>query len=202
VGFLTPAFGQLILFFATLFFFLLVRPQLFRALILLPSERGARLRTLGILRGIEQDLTRYLGTVSVINIAVGVATGIIVDVIGYPNAALWGVLAFLLNYLPYVGPAIMILVLFTVGLVTFPSLIEAAIAPICFLALTTVEGYLITPNIIGKRHALNPFAVLLALAFWTWLWGPVGTFLAVPLLITGNLAIHHFLVEEKGTLPG
>lgn len=202
VEFLTPAFGQLILFFATLFFFLLVRPQLLRTLILLPSEREARLRTLRIIHAIEQDLTQYLGTVTLINIAVGAATGIIVHVLGYPNAALWGALAFLFNYLPYVGPAIMLVVLFIVGLVTFPFLLEAAIVPICFMALTTVEGNLITPNIIGKRLELNPFAVLLALAFWTWLWGPVGTFLAVPLLITGSLAIEHFLVEEKGKLPG
>ena len=83
-------------------------------------------------------------------------------------------LAALLNYVPYVGPAVMVIVLFGVGLVTFPSLGHAFIAPLGLIVLTTAEGHFVTPTIVGRRLTLNPLLVFLALAFWTWMWGPIG----------------------------
>jgi predicted PurR-regulated permease PerM len=100
-----------------------------------------------------------------------------------------------------VGPAFVVLVLFAVGLVSFPSLAYAALAPALFIGLTTIEGHLVTPNIIGRRLTLNPLAVFLSLVFWTWLWGPVGTFLSVPFLIFGLVIVNH-LVADEGELPG
>jgi predicted PurR-regulated permease PerM len=90
------------------------------------------------------------------------------------------VLAFVFNYVPYIGPAVMVFLLFCVGLVIFPSLGYALIAPIFFAALTTIEGHFVTPNIVGRNLSLSPLIVFLALAFWTWLWGPIGAFLATP----------------------
>ena len=87
-----------------------------------------------------------------------------------------------MNYVPYVGPAVMVVALFGVGLVTFPSLGHALIAPIGLIALTTMEGHFVTPTIVGRRLTLNPLLVFLALAFWTWLWGPFGAVLAVPIV--------------------
>jgi predicted PurR-regulated permease PerM len=107
-----------------------------------------------------------------------------------------------LNYIPYVGPACIAFILFAVGLVTFPSLTYALAPPAAFVALTTLEGHIITPTILGRRLTLNPLAVLLALAFWTWLWGPMGAFLAVPLTIVSLVTINHLFPAEESKLPG
>ncbi len=128
---------------------------------------------------------------------VGLITAIAVYLIGFPNPVLWGVLASIFNYVPYIGPAVMVFVLFGVGLVIFPSLGYAMIAPIFFAALTTIEGHFVTPNIIGRNLSLSPMIVFLALAFWTWLWGPIGAFLATPILIIGLVVSKHFLPEEE-----
>jgi predicted PurR-regulated permease PerM len=194
---LTPAIGQLVLFFGTLFFFLMGGPGLRAYLVLLSRNRDARLRTLRILDDIEHNLSRYMGTVSMVNVGVGLITAIAVYLMGFPNAVLWGVLAFVFNYVPYIGPAVMVFLLFCVGLVIFPSLVYALIAPIFFAALTTIEGHFVTPNIVGRNLSLSPLIVFLALAFWTWLWGPIGAFLATPILIVGLVVSKHFLPEEE-----
>jgi predicted PurR-regulated permease PerM len=92
-------------------------------------------------------------------------------------------------------------VLLGVGLVTFPDLGHALVAPGLYLAFTTLEGHFITPSIMGKRLLLNPLTVFLALVFWTWIWGPVGAFLAVPILIVSLVAIHHMFPKEDPVLP-
>jgi predicted PurR-regulated permease PerM len=193
---LTPAIGELVLFFGT-FFFLMGGPRLRAYLVLLSRNRDARLRTLRILDDIEHNLTRYMGTVSIVNMGVGLITAIAVYLMGFPNPVLWGVLAFIFNYVPYIGPAVMVFVLFCVGLVVFPSLGHALIAPLFFVALTTIEGHFVTPNIVGRNLSLSPSIVFLALAFWTWLWGPIGAFLATPILIIGLVVSKHFLPEEE-----
>ena len=114
---------------------------------------------------------------------------------------IFGLLAALLNYVPYVGPAVMVVILFGVGLVTFPSLGHALLAPLGFIALTTAEGHFITPTIVGRRITLNPLLVFLALAFWTWLWGPIGAFLAAPLSIVGIVVFNHLFPNEDVKLP-
>jgi len=91
--------------------------------------------------------------------------------------------------------------LFAVGLVTFTTLAHALVAPLIFLALATLEGHFITPGIMGKRLTLNPLTVFLSLVFWTWLWGPVGAFLAVPLLIVGLVVIDHLFPDDEPELP-
>jgi len=202
LGFLTPAVSQLIIFVATLFFVLISQSQLRRNLILLFAGQEARLRAIHVLNEIEEDLARYAATVTAINAALGCLTAIGAYVIGLPNAVLWGVLAFLCNFVPYLGPAFVLCVLFGVGLINFPSLGHALIAPAFYVALTTLEGHFITPNIVGQRFTLTPLAVFLALVFWTWLWGPVGGFLAVPILIVGLTVLNHVFLEEDKALPG
>jgi predicted PurR-regulated permease PerM len=108
----------------------------------------------------------------------------------------------LLNYIPYLGPACMALMLFAVGLVTFSSFGEVLIAPALLIALTTLEGHLITPTVLGRHLTLNPLAVFLAIAFWTWLWGPLGAFLAVPLLIVALVIQGHVFPADEIKLPG
>jgi len=121
--------------------------------------------------------------------------------VGLPNPLLWGVLAAVLNYIPYIGPAVMIGTLGVVGLLLYPTIQEAAVAPLLYLALATVEGQFITVTLMGRRLEINPFAVFLSIAFCTWFWGPVGAFLGVPLLIALSVALEHAFEDEKPDLP-
>jgi predicted PurR-regulated permease PerM len=200
--FLTPAIGQIVAFLGTLFFFLLGRTQLRQVMVIFFEQREARLRVLRILNDIESNLTSYLSVVVVINFCVGLGAAAIALVVGLPNALAWGILAFTLNFIPYLGALIMQVVLFLVGLIVFPTLGQALIAPLLYLAFTTLEGHFITPSIMGKRLFLNPLTVFLALIFWTWLWGPMGAFLAVPLLIMMLVAINHLFPSDDPVLPG
>ena len=197
----TPAIGQILIFFGTLFFMLLGRTRLRRVLIAFFDEREARLRMIKIMNDIEHNLTGYLSVVALINIGVGICGGFAAWVTGLPDPVAWGVLAFILNFIPYIGALMMEAALLVVGLVTFPTLAQALVAPLIFLALATLEGHFITPSIMGQRLTLNPLTVFLALVFWTWLWGPVGAFLAVPLLIVALVVVDHLFPEDEPDLP-
>jgi predicted PurR-regulated permease PerM len=107
-----------------------------------------------------------------------------------------------LNYIPYIGPACMVVILLGIGLISFPSLGYALVPPAAFVVLTTLEGHVVTPAILGRQLVLNPLAVLIALAFWTWLWGPMGAFLAVPFTIIGLVTIGHLFPSDESKLPG
>src|SRR5215470_4234976 len=197
----TPAIGQTFIFFGTLFFILLGRARLRRVLVALFDQREARLRTLKIMNDIERNLTGYLSVVTIINVAVGICGGVAALVAGLPDPMAWAVLGFILNFIPYIGALIVEVAMFMVGLVTFPTLTQALLAPVLFLALATLEGHFVTPSIIGHRLTLNPLTVFLSLVFWTWLWGPVGAFLAVPLLIMALVVIGHLFREDEPELP-
>jgi predicted PurR-regulated permease PerM len=197
----TPAIGQILIFFGALFFMLLGRTQLRRVLIAFFDEREARLRTIKIMNDIEHNLTGYLSVVTLINLGVGLCGGFAAWVTGLPDPVAWAVLAFILNFIPYIGALMMEAALLMVGLVTFTTLAHALVAPLIFLALATLEGHFITPGIMGKRLTLNPLTVFLSLVFWTWLWGPVGAFLAVPLLIVALVVIGHLFPENEPELP-
>lgn len=199
---LTPAIGQLFLFFVTLFFFLASRDDLRNNFVSVFATREARLRALRILNDVERNVANYLGTVSVINFCVGILVTIGAFVIGLPNPAAWGVLAFVLNYIPYLGPAIVVAALFAVGLISFPSLGYALLAPALYVGMSVIEGQFVTPSVIGHRLTVSPLTIFLSLAFWIWLWGPLGALLAVPLLIVGMVAVNHIFPKEEGVLPG
>jgi len=201
VAFLTPAAGQLLLFFGTLLFFLAGQIALRRRLVFMFSDQEARLRFLRIMNDIERNLAGYLAGVTLINAVLGTIVAVGTWLVGLPNPAIFGLLAALLNYVPYVGPAIMVVVMFGVGLVTFPLLGQAFLAPAGLVALCTLEGHFITPTIVGRRMTLNPLLVVLALAFWTWMWGPIGAFLAVPLSIIGLVVSSHVFPSEQLKLP-
>ncbi len=201
VAFVTPAAGEVILFFFTLMFFLVGQIHLRNQVIALFSHRDSKLRFLKIMKDIEGNLAGYLTVVTGINVTLGIVIGVGAWLIGLPNPAIFGLLAALFNYLPYVGPAVMVVVLFSVGLVTFPSLGHALIAPLGLIAITTAEGHFITPTIVGRRLTLSPLLVFLALAFWSWMWGPIGAFLAVPLSIVGLVVFNHLFPNDDVVLP-
>ena len=144
----------------------------------------------------------YVAIVTVINAALGTIVAGGAWLIGLPSPLILGLLAMLLNYLPYVGPACMATILFAVGFVSFPSLGLAFVAPASLIVLATLEGHLITPTVLGHRLTLDPLAVILAIAFWSWLWGPMGAFLAVPLLIVAMVIVGHIFPSYDIKLPG
>jgi predicted PurR-regulated permease PerM len=199
--FLSPTFAEFLLFIATLILFIASWKDLRRALIMNFGDRTARLRTLRIINEIEEHLGNYLLMVTTINVGVGITTGVICALTGMPNAAGLGALAATLNFIPIIGPVAMFVVLVGVGLVAFPTIGAGLIAPIAFAVLTFLEGHFITPTIVGRRLALNALAVFMALAFWTWLWGPMGAFLSSPLLIVALIIKEHLMPVDSPQLP-
>jgi predicted PurR-regulated permease PerM len=199
--FLSPTFTEFLLFFATLILFIASWRDLRRALIMNFADHAARLRTLRILNEIEGHLGGYLLTVTMINVGVGIATGIICAVTGMPNPAGLGALAATLNFFPIIGPVAMFVVLTVVGVIAFSTLGAGLIAPLAFVGITFLEGHFVTPTIIGRRLELNALAVFMALAFWTWLWGPMGGFLSSPLLIVALILKEHLMPVESPQLP-
>jgi len=199
--FLSPTFAEFLLFIATLILFIASWRDLRRALILNFGERSWRLRTLRILNEIEEHLGNYLLVVTTINVGVGIATGLVCAVTGMPNPAGLGALAAILNFIPIIGPVAMFAVLVVVGIVAFPTIGAGLLAPAMFAAMTFLEGHFLTPMIVGRRLAVNALAVFLALAFWTWLWGPMGAFLSSPLLIVALIVKEHLMPPDSPQLP-
>jgi predicted PurR-regulated permease PerM len=199
--FLSPTFTEFLLFAATLILFIASWRDLRRALVMTFGERDTRLRTLRILNEIEVSLGSYLLMVTAINLGVGAATGIICAATGMPNPAGLGALAATLNFFPIIGPVATFAVLTAVGVMSFSTLSAGLMAPLAFVGLTFLEGHFVTPTIIGRRLELNALAVLMALAFWTWLWGPMGGFLSSPILIVGLILKEHLMPADAPQLP-
>jgi predicted PurR-regulated permease PerM len=196
LGTLTPALGQMVVFFATLFFFLAGRETVRRRFLTFWTDRRARLDALHFLSDVETSLAGYFAVIAAINLALGVLLGVVAYLVGLPNPLVWAVLAFLLNFLPYIGPAVTIVMLLGVGLMTFDSLVQTLAAPVVFFVASIIEGEFVTPSIVGLRLALSPLLVFVAVAFWTWFWGPFGALLAVPLLIIATVAISHAFPKD------
>lgn len=196
-----PGIGQMLIFLGTLFFMLLGRAQMRRMMVAVARTREAKLNVLKMLNETEQDLTSYFGTIAMINLCVGLGAGLIAWATGMPSPLAWAVLGFILNFIPYIGALMMELAMFLVGLVVFPTLTQALIPPLLYLVMGTLEGHFITPSIMGRQLTLHPLTVFLSLVFWTWLWGPIGAFLAVPLLIVGVVAAEHIMPKEEPALP-
>ena len=201
IEFLSPTFTEFLLFFATLVLFIASWKDLRRALILTFGDHDARLRTLRILNEIEVHLGNYLLTVTLINVGVGIATGIVCALTHMPNPAGLGALAATLNFIPIIGPVATFAILVVVGVVALPTLGAAVMAPMAFVGIAFMEGHFVTPTIIGRRLSLNALAVFLGLAFWTWLWGPMGAFLSSPLLIVALIIKEHLLPDSSPQLP-
>jgi predicted PurR-regulated permease PerM len=199
--FLSPTFTEFLLFFATLVLFIASWRDLRRGLIMNFGGRETRLRTLRILNEIEVQLGSYLLTVTIINTGVGIAAGVVCALTHMPNPAGLGALAATLNFLPIIGPVAMFVVLTVVGVIALPTIGAGLIAPLAFVGIVFLEGHFVTPTIIGRRLELNALAVFMGLAFWTWLWGPMGGFLSSPLLIVALILKEHLLPVHSPQLP-
>ena len=199
--FLSPTLTEFLLFVATLILFIATWRDLRRKMVMTFADHDARLRTLRILNAIESSLGGYLIMVTAINAGVGIATGLICAAAGMPNPAGLGALAAVLNFFPIIGPVVMFVILTAVGIISFPTLGGGLVAPAGFVLMTFMEGHFITPAIVGRQLQLNALAVFMALAFWTWLWGPMGGFLASPILIIGLVLKEHLRPDDSPQLP-
>ncbi|TBW40386.1 AI-2E family transporter [Siculibacillus lacustris] len=197
---LTPALGEFFVFFATLAFFVAGRVALRRRMILVWTERERRLAAIRILNAIEEALALYFATTATIYAGVGVATAVIAAASGLANPILWGMLAFTASFIPYLGAGLIALALAAGGLVGHPGSVWAMVPAGAFLIVHLVSENAVIPAFLGRRLEINPFVVFVAIVFWSWMWGPVGAMLAVPLLLVAD-TIHDELRPSRGALP-
>jgi predicted PurR-regulated permease PerM len=145
-----------------------------------------------LVQNVERGMSRYLATITVINICLGIVTAIAMWLMGLPNPILWGVMASTLNYVPHVGAFITLCVLFLVGALAHQSLWWGAAAASLFALLTTIESYFVTPLMLSRSLELSPLAVILSILFFGWLWGIGGGLLAAPLLAVIKIVCDQF----------
>ncbi len=190
-GILTSAVSNIASVFTTLLvtlllaFFLLASGDMFYIKLVEAFPKfGDKKRALRIVYGIERSVSRYLLSITIINAALGLVIGLGLMAVGMPQPAIWGVLAFLLNFLPYIGPMAGVALVAAASLVQFPQLSYALIAPAIYIVAAGIEGQLITPYVLGRRLELNTVSVFLTVVFWAWLWGIAGALMAVPFLVS------------------
>jgi predicted PurR-regulated permease PerM len=164
-------------------FFLLVSGDTFlrRLVEVLPHFRNKR-QAVDISQQIESDISAYLATITLMNAGVGVATGIVAAACGLGDPMLWGVIAFLLNYVPILGPMIGVITFLFAGLLSIDTLWVAFLPAGLYLAIHMIEGETVTPMLLARRFTINPVLVIVALVFWYWMWGVPGAILATPML--------------------
>ena len=149
----------------------------------MPTLRDKK-RAVEISHEIQQNISKYLFSVSLINIGLGLVVSGGLYFMGVPNAAMWGMGVAVLNFVPYFGPIAGVIVLATVGLLSFDTLGKGLLPPAWYLLLHLLEANLITPVLLGRRFTLNPVVICVSLIFWTWLWGVPGALLSVPILVS------------------
>ncbi len=174
------------------------------------EDRGKRLTH--FLVHIQLDIASYLSTITIIYLVVGSITAIAMALLGVPSPVLWGVTAAALHFIPFLGPAATFFIISVVSLMTFDTWPRIVLPPLVYFCLAGLEGYFVTPMILGRRLTLNPIMVFVAILFWGWMWGVIGVFLAVPVLAALKIICDEIewlkpvgLVlcsdKEKGKLP-
>jgi predicted PurR-regulated permease PerM len=178
-------FAQMAITLGLLYMLLAQGRKTVRALVRRVSDRS---RFVAFMNAVQEKFSTYVRSLTAINLAVGLLTGLAMFAIGLPNPAIWGVLAFFLNFLPFVGPFAMIAVLTLAGIASFEAPLQIAAAPAAFAMINAVECYAVTPVVMGRKMTLTPILVFLSMLFWTWCWGMPGAFLAAPIAVFGKLA--------------
>ena len=175
-----------------LLYFLLAVGDLFlqKLIRVLPQFKDKKM-AVAIARETEASISTYLFTVTLVNLTLGTVVTLIMLAVGMPNPMLWGTLAALAEFIPYLGSTALLATLTLAGLVTFPSVGHALLVPGSYLAVNVVQANFISPVVLGRRLTLNPVAILVGLIFWWWIWGVAGAFIAVPLLATFKIFCDH-----------
>ncbi len=174
-----------------LFFFLASGDLFLSKLVHVLPTLSDKKKAVQIAREVERNISRYLVTITIINVGIGVASGFLFWAFGLPNPALWGAVAGAMNFIPTVGALSVAAVITLVATVTFPSLSHALLLPAAFLGITITTGTFISPILMGQRLTLNPVVIFLGLSFWGWLWGIPGALLAVPMLAMFKIFCDH-----------
>lgn len=172
--------------------FLLASGDLFlQKLIRAVSTLSDKKRSLRIVHDVEFEVSRYLITITGINICLGVLVGTAMALLGMPDPVVWGVAVALLNFIPFIGAIVGIALAAAVALITFPDIGQAMLPPLVYLGFHLLESWIVTPLTLGRRLELNAVAILVALAFASWMWGIVGALIAVPLLVVVKAFCDH-----------
>jgi predicted PurR-regulated permease PerM len=197
------------LFFALLviFFFLAGWTAMRKKTIVSRGSFEGALTTARVIQQVVDATSTYLGTITLINIGLGALTAGALWLLGMPSPIMWGGIVAVANYIPYLGPIVCALLLFTGGLMTYPDIWGAMAPPAAFICFHLIEANFFTPMVVGHRLTISPLSILISLSFWAWVWGTTGALLAVPLLIimktifsaAGTPDIAGFLFEH-GTL--
>ncbi|MEY2510568.1 MAG: hypothetical protein QOE26_1331 [Verrucomicrobiota bacterium] len=175
-----------------LLYFLMAYDGVFlNKIIRITPRLGDKKRAVSIMREIEIQISRYLLTITAINICLGFAVGTTVHFLGMRNPIMWGVMVAMLNFVPYLGALTGIICMTLGAVLSFDSLGYALIIPASYLLIAVLEGNFITPMVLGRSLTLNPVIILIALAFWGWMWGISGMILAVPILATFKIFCDH-----------
>jgi predicted PurR-regulated permease PerM len=175
-----------------LLFFLLASGDLFmRKLVRVLPTLTDKKKAVGLARTIQSAMAQYLFTITCINVGLGVATALLMQLLGMPNPLLWGVMVALFNFIPYVGAAVSGIILTIVAFVTFSDLHDILLVPLLYFSLETIEGQFITPYLTGRSLTLNPVMIFVSMLLWAWLWGVVGALMAVPILMTLKIFCDH-----------
>ncbi|MGF1553762.1 MAG: AI-2E family transporter [Paracoccaceae bacterium] len=183
--------GQLVFTLALLMFLLASGDMFYEKLVHVMPTATDKARSLQIALAIERKLSRYLLAITIVNAGLGTAVGLAMWAMGMPGPIFWGLLAFFLNFMPYVGAAVGIFASFLVALIAFPGVEWAFVVALVYMALTSIEGNFVMPMFVGKRLRLNGVVVFVAVSFWAWLWSFVGIVVAVPLLIAFKTFCEH-----------
>lgn len=200
VAMLAPAIlAQGLIFLASLYFFLATRKNIRIATLSLCVTRRMRWRMAHVFRDVEHKVSKYLITISLVNVGVGIVVSLLMAAIGMPSPILWGALAAFLNYVPFVGQGLMAVILFLVGLATQAELAGALLPVGLYWLVNFAEGNFVTPNLLGRTMTVNPFLIFLSLTYWLWAWGPVGGLIAVPSLLILYSIATHILPIRQGT---
>jgi predicted PurR-regulated permease PerM len=175
-----------------LLYFLLASGDLFlRKLVKVLPSLSDKKRAIEIARQVETDISAYLSTVAMINLGLGVGVATAMALIGLPNPLLWGAMAALTNFIPYLGAMSCYIAIALAGFLTFNDLTHALMPVGAFLCLNVVEAYFVTPMVLGRRLTLNPVVLFLGLTFWGWMWGIAGALLAVPIMVVFKIFCDH-----------
>jgi len=166
-----------------LYFLLASGDLLVRKIMLLTPEREDKRLTIDILRTIQKEIGSYFATITLVNIGLGTASGLALWALGMPTPIVWGAAITLLNFLPYLGPLIIMAMLTAVGMLTFDTPFDILAPAGAFLLLNFIEDQLILPFVLGKHFSVNPVVIFVWVLFWAWMWGIGGLLLAVPLLV-------------------